>query len=196
MPALTDLRDQACLVGIGETDYTRGTSKSALELALEASLGAIEDAGLQPGDIDAVILPNGAGSGGTAGDFCANLGLQDLHYTTSLQEMGGGPCVCLPLSPPQPMCTSCHSLEWEWAPTKGTGTVYCWTTVYQALDPAFAEDVPYAAVVVELDEGPRLTTGVTGVAPDELHVGMPVEVWFDTVSDDVTLPKFRPQLPL
>lgn len=98
--------------------------------------------------------------------------------------------------PPRPMCTSCHSLEWEWAPTKGTGTVYCWTTVYQALDPAFAEDVPYAAVVVELDEGPRLTTWVTGIVPDELQVGMPVEVWFDTVSDDVTLPKFRPQLPL
>ena len=38
MPALTDLRDQACIVGIGETDYTRGTPKSALELALEASL--------------------------------------------------------------------------------------------------------------------------------------------------------------
>ena len=88
MPALTDLRDQACIVGIGETDYTRGTPKSALELALDASLGAIEDVGIQPGDIDAVILPNGAGSGGTAGDFCANLGLQDLHYTTSLQEMG------------------------------------------------------------------------------------------------------------
>ena len=97
--------------------------------------------------------------------------------------------------PPRPMCTSCHSLEWAWAPTKGTGTVYCWTTVYQALDPAFAEDVPYAAVVVELDEGPRLTTWVTGVVPDELQVGMPVEVWFDTVSDDVTLPKFKPQLP-
>ena len=35
MPELTDLRDQACIVGIGETDYTRGTPKSALELALE-----------------------------------------------------------------------------------------------------------------------------------------------------------------
>ena len=54
MPALTDLRDQACLVGIGETDYTRGTPKSALELVLEASLGATEDAGIQPGDTAAV----------------------------------------------------------------------------------------------------------------------------------------------
>ena len=93
MPKLIDLRDQTCIVGIGETAYTRGTPKSALELALEASMDAIEDAGIKPEIIDAVILPNGAGSGGTAGDFCANLGLQDLHYTTSLQEMGGAMCV-------------------------------------------------------------------------------------------------------
>ena len=93
MPELQYLRDQTCIVGIGETAYTRGTAKSALELALEASMGAIEDAGIAPEVIDAVILPGGAGSGGTAGDFCANLGLQDLHYTTSLQEMGGAMCV-------------------------------------------------------------------------------------------------------
>src|SRR5262250_1374502 len=93
MPKLTDLRDQTCIVGIGETAYTRGTPKSALELALEASLGAIEDAGIKPEAIDAVVLPAGAGSGGTAGDFCANFGLRDLHYTVSLQEMGGAMCV-------------------------------------------------------------------------------------------------------
>ena len=89
MPGLTDLRDRTCIVGIGETAYTRGTTKSALELALEASMGAIEDAGIKLEAIDAVILPGGAGGGGTAGDFIANLGLPDLHYTTSLQEMGG-----------------------------------------------------------------------------------------------------------
>src|ERR1700745_3554100 len=85
----SDLRDQTCIIGIGETAYTRGTNKSALELALEASVSAIEDAGIKPGAVDAVILPGGAGGGGTAGDFIANLGLQDLHYTASLQEMGG-----------------------------------------------------------------------------------------------------------
>lgn len=96
--------------------------------------------------------------------------------------------------PPRPMCNSCHSLQWEWAATQGKGKVYCWTTVYQALDPAFAQAVPYAAVVVELDEGPRLTTWVTGISPDDLHIGMPVELWFDSVSSEVTLPKFRPRL--
>ena len=56
---------------------------------MEASVSAIEDAGIKPEVIDAVILPGGAGGGGTAGDFIANLGLLDLHYTASLQEMGG-----------------------------------------------------------------------------------------------------------
>ena len=93
MPELADLRNRTCIVGIGETAYTRGTKKSALELALEASISAIEDAGIKPEVIDAVILPGGAGSGSTAGDFIANLGLPDLRYTTSLQEMGGAMCV-------------------------------------------------------------------------------------------------------
>ena len=56
MPALTDLRDQACIVGIGETDYTRGTPESALELALEASLGATHSRR----DSDAIGLVVGA----------------------------------------------------------------------------------------------------------------------------------------
>jgi 3-oxoacyl-[acyl-carrier-protein] synthase III len=89
----SSMRDRTCIVGIGETAYTRGTKKSALELASEASLLAIEDAGAKPEIIDAVILPGAAGGGGTAGDFIANLGLPDLHYTTSLQVMDGAMCV-------------------------------------------------------------------------------------------------------
>src|SRR5688572_23301297 len=93
MPDMTKLRDATAIVGIGESEYTRGTNKSALEFCLETSMQAIEDAGIKPGQIDAVILPAGAGTGGTAGDFAANLGLEDLRYTVSLQEMGGAMCV-------------------------------------------------------------------------------------------------------
>ncbi len=87
------MRDKTCIVGTGSTPYTRGTDKPALVLALEASLSAVRDAGIRPQDIDAVILPAGVASGGTAGDFCANFGIRDLHYTASLQEMGGAECV-------------------------------------------------------------------------------------------------------
>lgn len=89
MPDSSSLRDTTCIVGVGETPYTRGTTRTPLQLALQASLAAIEDAGLVPSDIDAVVLPNGPASGGSAGDFCANLGLRDLHYTAAFQEMGG-----------------------------------------------------------------------------------------------------------
>src|SRR5580704_13550843 len=85
---MTEIRDKACIVGVGETRYCRGTDKNDFELALEASISAIQDAGLKLSDIDSVVLPNGAHSG-TAGDYIANLGLQDLRYTTSLEEMGG-----------------------------------------------------------------------------------------------------------
>ena len=49
------LRDKAAISGIGETAYTRGTTKSGLALQLEASLKAIEDAGLKPADIDHLV---------------------------------------------------------------------------------------------------------------------------------------------
>src|SRR5260370_33349913 len=93
MPELADLRNRTCIVGIGETAYTRGTKKSALELALEASISAVEDAGIKPAAIDVLILPGGAGSRGTALDLTANRRLPGLRYKSSLQEMGGATCV-------------------------------------------------------------------------------------------------------
>lgn len=84
------LRDKAAISGIGETAYTRGTTKSGLALQLEASLKAIDDAGLGPRDIDGVI-PYFPG-GGIAEDFIANLGLPDLALSAFV-PMGGATCV-------------------------------------------------------------------------------------------------------
>ena len=92
-PTPSVLRDQTCIVGIGETPYTRGTDKTALQLSLEATMLAIEDAGIRPSEIDGIVLPNGSAGGASAGDYCANLGIADLHYTVSLQEMGGAQIV-------------------------------------------------------------------------------------------------------
>jgi acetyl-CoA acetyltransferase len=89
---MAGFKDKTCIVGVGETKYSRGTDKNYFELALEASMNAIADAGINSRDLDAVVLPHGAGSG-TAGDYIANLGLPDLRYTASLQEMGGACCV-------------------------------------------------------------------------------------------------------
>ena len=92
---------------------------------------------------------------------------------------------------PREMCADCGSTAWEWARSSGRGTVFTWTVVGRALHPAFREDTPYAPTVVEMDEGVRLLSQVVDCPPDGLEIGMSVEVVFDDVTEEVTLPKFR-----
>ena len=92
---------------------------------------------------------------------------------------------------PREMCAGCGSFQWEWERSGGRGSVFTWTVVGRALHPAFQDDTPYAPTVVEMDEGVRVLSQVTDCAPDELEIGMRVEVVFDPVSDEVALPKFR-----
>ncbi|MEE8518667.1 MAG: OB-fold domain-containing protein, partial [Dehalococcoidia bacterium] len=58
----------------------------------------------------------------------------------------------------------------------------------------FREHVPYIVALVDLEEGPRLPTNLVGVEPDKdvVKIGMALEVTFDDVTDEVTLPKFKP----
>lgn len=92
---------------------------------------------------------------------------------------------------PRIMCSNCGSWDTEWVRASGKGKVYSWTVGHQAFHPGFVEDVPYASVIVELNEGVRLMTNVIDVNPEELYIGMPVEVVFEDVTDEITLPKFR-----
>ena len=92
---------------------------------------------------------------------------------------------------PREMCPECGSWDWAWAASTGRGKIFSWTVVARALHPAFQDDTPYAPVIVEMDEGVRLLTQVTDVAPDALEIDMPVEVAFDAVTPEITLPRFR-----
>lgn len=83
------LKDQACIVGVGETAFTRGSGKSGTALLLEASLHAIADAGLTPHDIDGIIPPP---FGIAAEQLAANLGIADLRYAPTV-HMGGASVV-------------------------------------------------------------------------------------------------------
>jgi len=92
---------------------------------------------------------------------------------------------------PREICAECNSFDWEWAPSSGRGTVFTWTVVHRALHPAFVDATPLAPVVVEMEEGVRLLGNMVDCAPQELAVGMPVEVVFEAVTPDVSLPRFR-----
>jgi acetyl-CoA acetyltransferase len=89
---LRELSDRACIVGIGQTDYSKASGRSVQMLALQAARAAIADAGLKPGDIDA-ILPYVLGP--TSDEMAAQLGISDLRYS-SIIKMGGATFVaCL-----------------------------------------------------------------------------------------------------
>lgn len=93
---------------------------------------------------------------------------------------------------PRRRCPSCLSDRLTWHDTSGRGTIYTYTVARQPTHPAFADEVPQLLGVVELDEGPRLTTTFVDLGPDDLVVGLPVEAAYDHGADGVTLLRFRP----
>jgi len=92
---------------------------------------------------------------------------------------------------PRDMCAQCGSWAWEWAKSSGRGKLYTWTVVTFPMHPGFAEEVPYAVTLIEMEEGPRIVSRVIDVLPKDLRKDMSVEVIFDEVTHEVTLPKFK-----
>jgi uncharacterized OB-fold protein len=91
---------------------------------------------------------------------------------------------------PRPVCTSCLSEELDWVESSGRGTLYSFTTVHRPQRPEF--DVPYTVVIVELEEGWHMLSNLVDVAPDEIAIGMPLEVCFREMTPEISLPAFRP----
>lgn len=94
---------------------------------------------------------------------------------------------------PHVMCAKCQSSAYEWVPSSGRGTVFTYTIVVHPVHDAVVDVVPYNVVVVQLaDCGGVLVPGnVIDCDPDDVHVGMPVEVAWDDVTPEVTIPRFR-----
>src|SRR5438093_13360111 len=70
--------------------------------------------------------------------------------------------------PPRYYCPRCSSAQWSWTPSPGHGRVYSWVVTHFTVDRGWVEDVPYATVAVELDEGPRLVCALRGLEPGQL----------------------------
>lgn len=94
---MTLRRDEACIVGVGNTAYTRGKGSgvSQLALQLQAAMAAVADAGLSIKQIDGIIpFPNL----GTAEGFAANLGIEELRFAATLNIGGAAPVASLQLA--------------------------------------------------------------------------------------------------
>jgi uncharacterized OB-fold protein len=93
---------------------------------------------------------------------------------------------------PRSHCPGCLSNRLEWVEASGKGTLYSYTVARRPTSPDFEHDVPFVIAVVELDEGPRMTSRLVEVDPDAVRIGMRLEVVFDDVTEEITLPYFRP----
>ncbi|MFQ5472166.1 MAG: Zn-ribbon domain-containing OB-fold protein [Dehalococcoidia bacterium] len=95
---------------------------------------------------------------------------------------------------PRSFCPKCFSWDVEWRKASGRGKIYTFAIQYRAWHPGWADDVPYVNAMVDLEEGPRIYTNIVGVDPDpgNIQCDMPVEVVFEDVTAEITLPKFRP----
>ncbi len=93
---------------------------------------------------------------------------------------------------PRAQCPECLSPRTEWVRASGRGKVYTFTTTWQNQAAGFRESLPYVMAYVELDEGPKMLTNIIDCGPEQVKIGMPVEVVYEDVTAEVTLAKFRP----
>jgi uncharacterized OB-fold protein len=93
--------------------------------------------------------------------------------------------------PPRPFCPRCASRDVAVFRASGRGRLYSYV-IHHRPAPGFTP--PYAIAVVELEEGPRLMSNITDCpqTPEALVLDMPVEVAFEKLDDEITLPLFRP----
>jgi uncharacterized OB-fold protein len=96
--------------------------------------------------------------------------------------------------PPRPVCPRCQSMQSDWTPLSGRGTLYTFSVVAHPVGKGFRNDVPYVNALVEPVEqqGCRIPTNLVETDPEQVKIGMAVEVVFADVTPEVTLPKFRP----
>ena len=93
------------------------------------------------------------------------------------------------IHPPRPACPRCRSFEKEWACSSGRGVIHSMVIYRNSPHPAFK--APYAVVLVEMAEGVRMVSNMVGIPPEEIRIGMPVEVVFEEAGQGLILPKFR-----
>ena len=93
---------------------------------------------------------------------------------------------------PKKVCPECWSGNLDWQKASGKATVYTFTVMRDMVEPRFMGDLPYVIAMVDLDEGIRMTTRIVNCNPDDVEIGMNVEVVFEEVSPECSLPMFQP----
>ena len=97
-----------------------------------------------------------------------------------------------PIFYPRIACPHCFSDDVEWVEASGKGTVYSYTVVTNNAPSAFIQDMPFVIAIVKLEEGVQMLSNIVACDPSDVRCDMPVEVTFEKLDEEFTLPKFRP----
>jgi uncharacterized OB-fold protein len=89
-------------------------------------------------------------------------------------------------------CVACDSPKMTWVKVSGKGQVFTFCIFQQLYHPAWKVDLPYNVAWIKLDEGPIVIGNIVGCKNEDIQIEMPVEVVFEDITPEVTLPKFRP----
>jgi uncharacterized OB-fold protein len=94
--------------------------------------------------------------------------------------------------PPAPLCPECRSTDLDWLEVPGRGEVYTYTVMHRPM--AADQQLPFVIAVVALEDsgGVRMISNVVGCDPAEVRIGMPVELVWEDMSEDLAVPRFRP----
>lgn len=97
--------------------------------------------------------------------------------------------------PPEVACTACGSARTRWVAVSGRASLYSWTVAHPPLLPYFQERAPWPVAFVQLEEGPRMVTNLIDVSVDEYRIGMPLQVAFEEINEEIALVVFgrRPE---
>jgi enoyl-CoA hydratase/carnithine racemase/uncharacterized OB-fold protein len=96
---------------------------------------------------------------------------------------------------PKKVCPECWSENMDWIEAGGKAEVYTFTVMLDMVEPKFMADLPYVLAMVDLDEGIRMTTRIVNCKPEDVFIGMKVELAFQDVSPECSLPVFQPADP-
>ncbi len=92
---------------------------------------------------------------------------------------------------PRAVCPECLSSDIDWVVSPGRGEIYTFTVTYQNQSPGFAGRVPYVLAYVLLEEGIQILTNIVDVPPEEVRIGQAVEVCFEDLTEEISIPTFR-----
>lgn len=90
------------------------------------------------------------------------------------------------------ICPICHSDRAEWTEVSGKGKIYTFIVYHKVFHPGFENDVPYIVASIELEEGPRILSNVINCSIDTVNCDMPVQVVWEDINEEISLPKFEP----